>query len=299
MQQLQSFAKVSQCDLASPEAAHALANSHIAWVRLRHQIDESFLKRAPALKIIASATTGLNHIDVEAAQRRGVTVVSLQGETQFLENIHATAEHTLALMLALLRHIPAAVSDVKNGHWRRDLFCGQELFGKRVGLIGFGRIGKQVAALLLAFGCQVSAYDVRPVSAGEVRMGSLDEVLHESDIVSLHMSSQANNHHFIDRHFFKKMAPHALFINTARGELVNEADLKEALEKRMIRGAALDVLESETRMNLESHLLLDYARRHSNLLLTPHSGGCTHESLHQAESFLARKLKDTVQMLFS
>ena len=136
-----------------------IAGVEILWIRLGNHVDREILSAAPNLRLIVSPTTGLNHIDLSEAEARGIRVLSLRGETNFLKELHATAELTVGLMLAVLRHIPAAVQHVQAAGWDRDLFCGNELFGKTVGVVGYGRLGRLVASLARAFGCSVLAAD--------------------------------------------------------------------------------------------------------------------------------------------
>ncbi len=131
----------------------------VLWVRLRHRIDAEVMEAAPRLRAIATATTGLNHIDLEEAKRRNIRVISLRGETAFLEKIFATGEHTLALILALVRHVPESARHVTEGGWNRDLFRGRELHGKTAGIVGYGRVGRMVAGFLGALGMKILAAD--------------------------------------------------------------------------------------------------------------------------------------------
>ena len=128
-------------------------------VRLGHRVDTALLDAAPRLKVVATATTGLDHIDLKACKERGVEVLSLRGENEFLRSVVATAEHTWALLLALIRRIPAASAAVARGEWDRDAFRGRELEGKRLGILGLGRIGERVARYGQAFGMEVRGYD--------------------------------------------------------------------------------------------------------------------------------------------
>src|SRR5271154_5766855 len=146
---------VTWADLDRPELLSAVNLADVLWVRLRHQIDLEVMDAAPNLRVIATPTTGLNHIDLSAAEARGIRIISLRGETAFLEHIYATGEHTLALILALMRHIPAACRHVTEGAWDRDLFRGRELHGKTAGIVGYGRVGRMVGGYLQALGMKI------------------------------------------------------------------------------------------------------------------------------------------------
>ena len=271
----------------------ALAEVEVLWVRLRHRVDEEVLSAAPRLRAVVSPTTGLNHVDLRAAEARGVSVLSLRGETDFLKEVRATAEHTVGLMLALMRHIPAAVEDVRAGAWARDRFVGSELHERAVGVVGYGRLGRIVARYLACFGARVTVTDPH-LDRAELEPGvgaaSLPELLEGSRLVTLHADLNEDNHGFFGRAEFARMPPGALFVNTARGELVDERALLEALRSGRLAGAALDVLAGESAAGMGGHPLVDYAREHGNLLITPHVGGATAESMERTERFMAGRL---------
>jgi D-3-phosphoglycerate dehydrogenase len=265
-----------------------IGEAELLWVRLRHVIDAQVMDAAPGLRWIATPTTGLNHIDLEAAENRGIRVVSLRGQIDFLSNVRATAELTLALMLALLRRIPEAVEHAHAGLWNRDLFRGLELHRRTVGIVGYGRLGRIVSRYLMALGSRVLATDCRAVEVEQgVTLLSLTELLQESHVVSLHANLTPENFGFFDRNCFDQLQVGSYFVNTARGELIDEAALLDTLRSRRLAGAALDVTTDEWGEQRERHRLVEYAKQHSNLLLTPHIGGCTVESMRQAETFLA------------
>jgi D-3-phosphoglycerate dehydrogenase len=267
----------------------ALPEADALWVRLAHRITADLFDHAPKLRWIVSPTTGLNHIDLEEAERRGVTVLSLKGKIDFLKEIRATAEHTVGLMLALLRHTPAAHADVLAGHWRRDMFQGSELHEKTIGLFGYGRLGTIVARYLHAFDARVLVTDPRIESMAP------EQVLQQADIVSLHVDLTPETQRFFGAAQFASMKPGAFFVNTSRGELVDEAALLTALEGGHVRGAALDVLANESSSGMGDHPLVEYARSHGNLLLTPHIGGCTAESMQKTERFMAQQLLEALR----
>jgi D-3-phosphoglycerate dehydrogenase len=280
-------------DLDRDSLLSVVRRADILWVRLRHRIDAEVLAAAQHLKLIVTPTTGLNHINLAEAERRGIWVLSLRGENEFLKDIRATAEHTLALMLALLRHVPEALLHVRGGGWNRDLIQGHELYGKTVGIVGYGRLGRIVARYLKAFDTRVLASDpkVDPGSVEpEVTMMPLTQLLQEADLVTLHVDLCDETRGFFGREQFAAMKERAWFINTSRGELLDESALLDALRSRWLAGAALDVLCEERSGGMADHALVAYARTHDNLLITPHIAGATHESMAKAEEFMARKL---------
>jgi D-3-phosphoglycerate dehydrogenase len=296
---LQGIADVDAIDLSGDRAKSDLARADVLWVRLGAYVDEEILDAAPHLKAIVTATTGLNHIDLDAAEQRGINVLSLRGETEFLKTVRATAELTLALTLALLRRIPVAVSQVHDGLWDRDLVKGGELYGKTVGIIGYGRLGRIVADYFNAFGSEVLAHDTAAVTAEPgIELVSLDALLKRADIVSLHVNYAPENHEFLGAPQFDAMRQGAIFVNTARGELIDEQVLLAALQSGKLAGAALDVIQNEQQLSPAdrlAHPLIRFATEHDNLVITPHIGGCTGESMRNTEVFLAKKVMDTLQ----
>ncbi|MDX1979549.1 MAG: NAD(P)-dependent oxidoreductase [Bryobacteraceae bacterium] len=290
---LRQAGEVVAADLDRSGLESAVAGAEVLWVRLRHRIDRQLLDRAPELKVVVSPTTGLNHIDTEELSRRGIALLSLRGETAFLRNVRATAELTVGLMLGLLRHLPEAAAHARGGGWTRDLFRGGELYEKTVGIVGYGRLGRLVARYLLAFDCRVLAADPN-VEADAVEPGvalvELDRLLAASGIVSLHVNLTDQTAGFFGARQFEAMQPGALFINTARGELVDERALLAALETGRLAGVALDVLTGESSTGMSGHPLVRYANQNNNMILTPHIGGCTLESMSKTEEFLAGRL---------
>ncbi|HMJ09816.1 MAG TPA: NAD(P)-dependent oxidoreductase, partial [Polyangiaceae bacterium] len=240
----------------------------------------------------ACPVTGLDHIDLEACRARDVRVVSLRGETAFLDNVRATAELTIGLALALLRQIPSAAAAVRAGAWNRDDFRGKELCDRRVGVVGVGRLGRIVTRYLQAFGAHTVGYDPRPDFPRDLleRKPTLEALLEDVELVTLHVSYEPATRHLIDAMALSHMRPGSHLINTSRGGLIDEVALLAALESGMLAGAALDVLEGEPQIGLE-HPLLEFARREpARLIIVPHIGGNTFESFDKVERFVAERV---------
>lgn len=265
-------------------------------VRLGHRVDEELLSAATRLRFVATATTGLNHIDLDAAARRGVAVLSLKGERAFLDTVTATAEHTWGLLLALVRHLPVALAQVLNGQWDRNRFKGRDLSGLTLGVVGYGRLGRLVGGYGQAFRMRVLAADTQPIGRAKgVTFLSLPELLGAADIVSLHVALDATTDGLVGHSALSNVKPGAYLINTARGELLDEGALLCALESGRLAGAALDVLRDEVVSGQSwpvQHPLLVYARSHDNLLITPHIGGATYDAMSKTEVFMAEKMRD-------
>lgn len=263
------------------------------WVRLRNYVDRSLIAAATNLKVIATNTTGLNHIDLTAAAEHGVAVVSLRGEVEFLKSIRATAELTIALTLAVSRKLNAAHEHVVAGGWDRVPFKGHEIFEKTVGIVGYGRLGRIVAEYFKAFGAKVLICDPKFAGQSQVdgcEVRQMHQLLADSDIVSLHANYTPENEKFFGQREFQSMRANAVFVNTARGELVDELVLVEALREHRLGGVALDVISAEHDRGNIMKELRELARQNANIIITPHIGGNTVESLSRTEDFLAQKL---------
>lgn len=263
-------------------------------------VDREVIRRARRLKIIASNTTGTDHIDTKFAERRSIRVLTLSDNPKILRKVSATAEHTFALLLSLLRKIPWAFDTVRKGKWKRSEFFGRQIRGKTIGIIGFGRLGRMMARYSRAFGMRVLAYD--PYAKHDVKgvsFVSLEELLRNSDIISVHVKLTEETENLIGFDEFKMMTRKPVIINTSRGRVINQRALLYALKKGLISGAALDVIREElTEDPLRKNPLVEYARKHKNLLITPHLGGATEESLRITGVYIGRKIKEVVREMF-
>ena len=221
-----------------------LADAEALVVRSATRVDEALLTAAPRLRVVARAGTGVDNVDVAAASARGVLVVNSPAA-----NSISVAEHACALMLALARSVPAADRAMKEGRWDKRRFVGNELRGKTLGVIGLGRIGQEVVRRARAFGMQVIAHD--PFISVEIagglgaRLLSLDDVCATSDYLTLHIPLTADTKHLFNDDRFAKCKRGIRIINTARGEVIDEAALRRAIEAGIVGGAALDVFEHE------------------------------------------------------
>lgn len=293
LERLRGRAEVVEADLDRAGLVAAAGAVDVLWVRLRNQIDEEILNAASRLKIIVTNTTGTNHIDLEGARTRGVHVISLRGEVELLKTVRGTAELTLGLVLAVVRHLPAATAHVREGGWNRYRFKGHDLYNKTAGIVGFGRLGSIVASYLRALGMRVIA-TTRGADRAETVEGvllvSLEELLGQADLVSLHVDLNPETRGMFGAGQFAAMKPGAWFVNTARGEVVDETALLDALESGKLAGAALDVVAGEPVVDVRNCPLLQYAATHDNLIVTPHIGGYTVESLTRTEEYLADRL---------
>jgi phosphoglycerate dehydrogenase-like enzyme len=228
---------------------------------------------APKLKMIQHQGVGYERIDLEACRSRRIPVGLTPAGTSI-----GVAEHTILLILAAYKQIVKAANGIPQGRWMQWELRNNsyEMYGKTIGLVGLGRIGREVAKRALAFGTKVTYYDPlvpQPTDLDVTKVENLDQFLGESDVVSLHVPLTSDNKHFINSNTLKKMKPHALLVNTSRGGLVNEADLLEALKNGTIGFAALDVLNQEPADPNNPLLKLE------NVLVTPHIAAGTRDAL--------------------
>lgn len=271
------------------ELLAAAADAHALAIRVTTVVDRDVLDAASCLKIIGSATTGLNHIDVAYAEVKGVQVVSLPGH-----NTTSTAEFTFATLLSLVKRIPWAHQQVLSGACDRSRFMGMELSGKTLGLIGFGRIGRAVATYAAAFGMAVVFADpyieADPERDAGARKVSLPELLACADVVSVHAFLSSETESMIGYEELRIMKPTAVIVNAARGNIVDEEALLLALEEGEIAGVALDVFADEPLPPDDP--LIQYAASHENLILTPHIGGSSREAVEQSSIYVAEKIRE-------
>lgn len=266
------------------------STADIIIVRFKRRIDTVVLKKFPDLKIIFTATTGTDHIDVAQCNARNIIIWCLKPFTDFLRTIPSTAEHTFALMLALVRNVPKAHHAVAAGAWNRDLFFGSQLKNKTLGIVGLGRTGTLVAKFAATFGMRVVYYDpfVNGTEQYE-RVNDLNKLLKVSDIVTLHVHLNKNTEFLLNSNNCTHFKQGAYLINTSRGRIVDERLMVELLEAGVLKGIASDVISNEHGF-LSDSALYQGLKSGLNIILTPHIGGATIDALNDCESFLAKQL---------
>jgi D-3-phosphoglycerate dehydrogenase / 2-oxoglutarate reductase len=270
-----------------------LAGKEVLFVRLSYRIDESLLRLAPNLRYLCSPTTGHNHIDLKALAARSILLFSLQGEQEFLAGIRATPEHTLGLVLALLRKYRHAFLDLNNDRWDRDKYRGEELCGNTVGIIGFGRVGRILNDYFQVFGAKVYFCDPDSgaTSKTAVRCDKLQDLIERSSIIVLCASHSERTGVLLAAEHIACMRGKYL-VNTARGELIDEVALLEYIQHDHFAGVATDVVENESGPNRLRQWL--EAAQGRNVIVTPHIGGATFSSMQATEEFVAAKLERSV-----
>jgi D-3-phosphoglycerate dehydrogenase len=270
-----------------PALLAALAEADAVIVRSATQIDAEAIAAGPRLKVVARAGVGLDNVDASAATARGVMVVNAP-----TSNIVSAAEQALALLLAVARNTASASAALKNGEWKRSKYTGVELQGKTVGVVGLGRIGVLFAQRIAAFGTRLIAYDpyVQPARAAQlgVRLVGLEELLRESDFISIHLPKTPETVGLIGANELKIVKPGVRIINAARGGLIDEHALADALEDGRVAGAGIDVYAKEP--CTDSPLF-----RFDNVVATPHLGASTAEAQDKAGLAVARSVKLALQ----
>jgi len=266
-----------------PKLLAAVPEADALLVRSATTVDAEVLAAAPKLKIVARAGVGLDNVDVDAATERGVLVVNAP-----TSNIHSAAEHALALLLAAARQVPAADASLRAHAWKRSSFSGTEIFGKTVGVVGLGRIGQLVAQRIAAFGTHVIAYDpyVSPARAAQlgIELLSLDDLLARADFISVHLPKTHETAGLIDKEALAKTKPGVIIVNAARGGLVDEAALAEAISSGHVRAAGIDVFGKEPCTDSPLFEL-------PQVVVTPHLGASTAEAQDRAGTDVAESVK--------
>ncbi|MBC7130170.1 D-2-hydroxyacid dehydrogenase [Candidatus Bathyarchaeota archaeon] len=275
-------------DISREELKKEVADCQILIVRSRTKVTKEIIDAGKNLKIIARAGAGVDNIDVEYAEKKGIKVICAPEAVAV-----AVAELTIGLILSLARSIPKADRAMKNEKWIKRELKGWELYGKTIGIIGFGRIGQRVARLAKAFGmkilvCDLNSPPARLLEELRAKVVPLEELLRESDIVTLHVPLTAQTYHMIGEKELQQMKDGAYLVNTSRGPVVDEKALYEALKKGKLAGAAIDVYEKEppddyTLMKLE------------NVVCTPHIGAQTRESQKMASLAVAYKIIQAIK----
>jgi D-3-phosphoglycerate dehydrogenase len=286
------LSQVAQVDvkigLPPEELVRIIPEYDALMIRSGTRVTQEIIQAADNLKIIGRAGVGVDNVDIPAATRKGIVVVnSPEGNTI------AAAEHALAMMLSMSRYIPEANQSVKSGKWDRKSFVGVEVYKKTLGIVGLGKIGSHFAAAAKAMGMKLLAYDpfISQERADQIgcRLVDLDLLVQESDYITLHIPKTKETHHLFNAEVFAKMKPTARLINCARGGVIDEAALADALRTGQIAGAALDVFENEP-LEADSPL----RELGSKIVLTPHLGASTEEAQVNVALDVAEQIRDVL-----
>jgi D-3-phosphoglycerate dehydrogenase len=256
---------------------------------MKVKITDEMVKEAPHLKIISCATTGSDHIDLTEIESRGIQFRTLKEDRKFLKNLTPAAEHSWSLLMACSRKLPAAFDHVKSGMWDRENFPGIMLKGKKIGIIGCGRIGSWMGRYANAFGMEIFGYDpyVDPLPENFTK-SELNELMSNCDFITVHVHLTDETKRLVSRECFEVIKPGCIFINTSRGSVIDQVALLEFLKNGHMLAAGLDVLEGEP--DTDHNPLVEYARNHDNLIITPHCGGFSPDAVAMVSVHAARKV---------
>ncbi|MCD4669816.1 MAG: phosphoglycerate dehydrogenase, partial [Actinomycetia bacterium] len=272
----------------SPERLKEIIPDYNALIiRSETRPDAGIIGNADNMEIIGRAGIGVDNIDLEAATKKGIIVVNAP-----TSNAVTVAEHTIALMLALVRRIPGANSSLKGGKWEKSKFKGIEIDGKTLGIIGYGQIGGLVAKKVMGLGMKVIAYDPfvsedRFKQLGIVKAGKLEDIYREADFISIHLPKNKDTIGMFDRKQFDKMKKGTIILNVARGGIIVEKDLAEAIKDGQIGGAALDVYDREPCTDSPVFGL-------EEVICTPHLGASTTEAQSRAGTIIAEQVVEVL-----
>ena len=277
-----SFETYYNFQLTKKQLKEELKKSSVLIVRSATKVSEEILSHAKNLEVIGRAGTGVDNIDVSAASRKGILVMNTPGG-----NTISAAEHTLSMILSLSRHIPQANQSMKEGRWDKKIFSGTELYGKKLGVIGLGKIGREVALRAKSFGMEILGYDpLLTINTAEqigIKLSSLDEIFAFSDVLTLHVPFNSETKNLISHAVLTKLKKGVKIINCARGGIVNEEALINGIEQGVISGAALDVFEEEPPKNRK-------IIEHSKIICTPHLAASTEEAQEKVALQIAQQI---------
>ncbi len=281
LKKIDDFEVTVKTGMSPEELENEIVSYDAIVIRSATKLRANVLEKAKNLKIIVRAGIGLDNVDLKKAEKLGIKVFNTPSATSI-----TVAEYTIGLMFAVARNIPQAYSSMKAHKWEKKLFGGTELYGKTAGIIGFGRIGREVARREIALGMEVIFYDIFDIKSDiSAKQVGLDELLEKSDYISIHLPLTDKTKNMISYNELKKMKDDGVIINVGRGGIINEADLLRVLNEGKLRAAVLDVYETEPPTNFE---LIDHPR----VIPMPHLGASAKEGQERAGLEVVKILKE-------
>ncbi len=300
---LNALRNIGELEIKEPQSKEELdlmllqSNYDCIFTTIGNKLDRINLNNQKNLKFIVSPTTGLNHIETEYVQEKNIEVISLKGESDFLSSVQSTAEHTWMLILSLVRNFKQSQQSISKGIWSRNNLLCDELNTKTIGIIGYGRLGKIIARYAQAFSmrvlvCETDINNQNIAKSNGLEICNKEELFSEADVIVLLANYTKENENMIGEKEFLKIQKQAVFINTSRGELVDEEALLNALQNKRLKAAALDVLKGDSDWKTElpvNNELFKYFQLNTNLIITPHIGGYGRVSIQKTRDFITEK----------
>ena len=295
-EKLSKFGEVEyQPNITKPALKFYLSTNSVDWIftnpnKQNFILDEDVLNGSN-IKGINTASTGLNHIDLNYCEQNNIEVVSHKNDLELINDLPSTSELAFGLMMSLMRNIPKSFHSVKDGNWDYEPYVGHQIKGKTIGIIGYGRLGKIMCDLFYGWGVKLLATD--PYERITTARGvPLDELLEKSDVVFLHTHVTDDTRGMVDEEFLSYMKEGSYLINTARGELVDEEAIIESIKVGHLKGYGTDVIKDEFG-DIENSKLVEFSiNPNNNVVITPHIGGMTIEGQTKAYHWAVNKFKD-------
>lgn len=284
-----------QPEISAVDVANSLKEIEILILRSKVRVDEKLCKNANKLKLVIRAGSGMDNIDIEWLDKKRIRVINTPEANRV-----SVAEQAAGMLLALMSNIVKGNSEVKSNIWNREDNRGEELFGKTIGIIGFGNTGSEFAKVISGFGVNIFAYDKYKsgFSNNYVQEVEMDSIFNQSDIVSLHIPLTIETRYLVNEDYISKFKKSIRLLNTSRGEIVKTSDIINAIEVGKIKGFASDVLENEKINSLNKNEKTEFLKLCSfkNVIITPHIAGWTKESYKKISEAIAQKINNYSKM---
>tara|TARA_A100000164_G_C21833641_1_gene736547 strand:+ start:256 stop:1212 length:957 start_codon:yes stop_codon:yes gene_type:complete len=254
-------------------------------------LGEKIIKKASKLKLICTASTGTNHIDVKYAEKNNIKIICLKDDFKTISKISSTAEHAFCLTLASIRNLIPSFNSVKNGNWDYTKFIGRQMNFLTIGIVGYGRLGKMYSDYCKSFQSNILVYDpYKKIRSSKInQVSNLNLLLKKSDIISFHIHINQNTHHLLNKKNIKNLKKNVTLINTSRGEIFDEKEIISFLKKNKNAKLACDVIENEIQDKIKNPLI-KFSKKSNQVIISPHIGGMTKEAQNIAYHRVADKL---------
>ena len=273
----------------------------VILVKFSIKFDEKVIDRCKKLKYILCPATGVDHINVDYCKSRGISIISLFNETEFLNNVHSSAEHTWALLMSSYKNVINSFDfTIEHQKWERNRFQTRDLFGKKIGIVGYGRNGRKIARYAAAFGMEIFVYDQLKINTQDesiqIQQVTLENLFAKSNIIILSISLNDQTKNLINNEILSNITTNCYLINTSRGEIVNEDSIINALSNGKLTYYATDVLTNEYQDNFLQHSkIFQYCKKNKNILITPHIAGSNLDSWEKTDNFVLDKLLKIIE----